>query len=87
MNHIGPKRIPYVSSFSCSSTGTSASPATWSAIASADRSSVVACWSAMCLGLATGGRPLAISPHWLQEGISEAIGSQAGKCVVCPEEG
>ena len=84
MNHIGLKRIPYVTSFSCASTAASDSPATWSAIAIANGSSAVACH---VFALGHWGRPLAISPHWLQEGISEAIGSQAGNCVVCPEEG
>jgi hypothetical protein len=43
MNHIDPKRLPYVTRFSCVSTAASDSPATWSAIPCAKVPSAVAC--------------------------------------------
>jgi len=43
MNHIDPNRIPYMSSFPCSSTAASASPSICDAIARVKESSTVAC--------------------------------------------
>ena len=43
MNHIDPNRIPYVSSFPCSSTAASTSPSIWDVIARVKEYNSVAC--------------------------------------------
>lgn len=83
MNHIDPKRLPCVTSFSCVSTAALDSPATWSVIASVRGASAVACHVS---GTGHRGHLLATSPYCLQETISKAISAQADKYPVSPAE-